>query len=160
MSSIIRSIAIEKLSNQVLLSELAILHKDIHIRKEAVNKLEDQDLLHKIAQNDSNIDVQLAATIKLTDHSAKTENLIRLFHCSYETCDRHFYNNYNFDYKPQIAKQLKELYQHYELTQSSKAKILNLTGQLISKHEDFECRQVCPWPEVYHSDMSAQYFFL
>jgi hypothetical protein len=153
----VRYTAVEKLNDQNVISDVAKNDKDGIICEIAIRKLTDQNLLADIAKNHSKIKGQITASLKLTDLSQKTENLIRLFHCSYAICEKSFYDFQEKNYKPEIANSLKDLFISDKLSKNDKIKILELKGQLVKQHIDSGYSfDNCSW----HSDERAEYFNL
>jgi geranylgeranyl pyrophosphate synthase len=59
--------AVNKLTDQTILTDLARNNKSVFVRKAAVEKLTDQSILADIARNDKNPTVSRAAIEKITD---------------------------------------------------------------------------------------------
>jgi len=63
----VRRAAVEKLTDQALLAEIARNDKDSWVREVAVNKMSDEVLLRELAQNSSDIYVRKNALKKIGD---------------------------------------------------------------------------------------------
>ncbi len=61
--------AVEKLTDQALLSKVALDAQDLYIRKAAAEKLTEETVLIKVAMEDTNSYVRIVAVEKLTDQS-------------------------------------------------------------------------------------------
>jgi len=65
----VRKTAVNKLTDQSILADIAKNDTDSDVRKTAVNKLTDQSILADIAKNDTDSDVRKTAVYQLTDQS-------------------------------------------------------------------------------------------
>ena len=143
----VRREAVEKLTDQNLLAEIAKSDKDSVVRIIAVEKLTDQNLLAEIAKNDKDFDVRRGAVEKLTDQNLLAE-VTRIENTKYSRALREFGNKAMAMSDNEMIASLEALCSCYSNTHISSMSIrseLNKVSQLIG--DDFYPKQILEFLE-------------